>query len=211
VTVSAQNLKNLWWLAGRGYNILSVTFRATFRGDEETLTGNFMPVLWESLADPIITGRDELGFPKLWAEMDDIERNGTSADASASWMGFRFAEVTVVDLEPADVLVPPMLPSLFYKYMPKTGAWGEADASYVTSSAPKPGATPAPSTMPPPTVKRWSGKGSASFNQATWQQLPTLVSIVNALADLDPIEFVRATLTETTGADMRVAGQRIIH
>ena len=45
ITVSAQNLKNLWWLAGRGYNILSVTFRATFRGAEETLTGNFMPVL----------------------------------------------------------------------------------------------------------------------------------------------------------------------
>jgi hypothetical protein len=93
VTVSAQNLKNLWWLAGRGYNILSVTFRATYHGDEEQLTGNFMPVLWESLADPILTGRDELGFPKLWAEMQDIDRNGTSASASAAWLGFKFAEL----------------------------------------------------------------------------------------------------------------------
>jgi hypothetical protein len=210
VTVSAQNLKNLWWLAGRGYNIFSVTFRATYHGDEETLTGNFMPVLWESLTDPIITGRDELGFPKLWAEMDEIDQNGTSANASASWLGFRFAELNVVELEPADGPLPPMLPSLFYKYMPRTGAWGEADASYVTSSAPKPGAAATQSSMPPPTVKRWSGKGRACFNHATWEQLPTLVNIVNALADLEPLEFLRAGLTETSGADMRVADQRII-
>jgi Acetoacetate decarboxylase (ADC) len=205
VTVSAQNLKNLWWLAGRGYNILSVTFRATYCGEEEHLTGNFMPVLWESLADPILTGRDELGFPKLWAEMDDIERTGTSASTSAAWLGFKFAELDVVELAPAAGAAPPILPSLFYKYMPRTGEWGEADAAYVTSSALRPGATPALSTMPAPTVKRWSGKGRACFSSATWEQLPTLVNIVNALADLEPLEFVRAGLTETTGGDMRVA------
>lgn len=210
VTVSAQNLKNLWWLAGRGYNILSVTFRATYRGDEETLTGNFMPVLWESLADPILTGRDELGFPKLWAEMQDIDRDGTRASASASWLGFKFAELDVVGLAPAEGSPPPMLPSLFYKYIPRTGEWGKADAAYVTSSGPRPGATPVPSTMPPPTVKGWSGTGRACFTHATWEQLPTLVNIVNALADLEPLEFVRAGITETTGADMRVAGQRIV-
>ena len=63
VTVAGCYLTEIEWLAGRGYNIVSITLPASFNGKQDHVTGDFMPVLWENLADPIITGREELGFP----------------------------------------------------------------------------------------------------------------------------------------------------
>ena len=62
MTVAATYMKEIAWLAGRGYNTLGVSFPATFTGEEDEVTGNFLTVLWENLTDPIITGREELGF-----------------------------------------------------------------------------------------------------------------------------------------------------
>ena len=47
VTVYASYMTEIEWLAGRGYNVLGVTFPATFRGEQETVTGSFLTVLWE--------------------------------------------------------------------------------------------------------------------------------------------------------------------
>ena len=67
LTARITRLYDIGWLAGRSYNIVQVTVPVTFRHEREILHASFMPVLWESLADPILTGRDELGQPKLWA------------------------------------------------------------------------------------------------------------------------------------------------
>ncbi len=71
LTARITHMYDIGWLAGRSYNILMITVPVQFHNQGELLRGNFMPVLWESLADPILTGRDELGHPKLWAEIPD--------------------------------------------------------------------------------------------------------------------------------------------
>ncbi|MGH2266647.1 hypothetical protein ACQ1Z3_16255, partial [Enterococcus faecalis] len=58
------------WLAGRGYTMIHVSWPARFDGMRDRATGRFLAVVWESLADPIITGRDEIGHPKLYADVD---------------------------------------------------------------------------------------------------------------------------------------------
>ncbi|MCX6045700.1 MAG: acetoacetate decarboxylase family protein, partial [Chloroflexi bacterium] len=68
VTVYASYMTEIEWLAGRGYNVLGVAFPATFWGEQETVTGSFLTVLWENLTDPIISGREELGFSKVYCE-----------------------------------------------------------------------------------------------------------------------------------------------
>ena len=62
--------------------------------------GPFLTVLWEDLADPILSGREELGFSKLYAELPDPwEFHGTTRFA-ASWLGYTFCDMEVSDMEP---------------------------------------------------------------------------------------------------------------
>ena len=69
VTIAASYMTEIEWLAGRGYNTLGVSFPASFQGQEDGVSGSFLTVLWENLTDPIITGREELGFAKIYCEL----------------------------------------------------------------------------------------------------------------------------------------------
>ena len=69
VTIQASYMTEIEWLAGRGYNVLGVSFPATYCGEQDHVTGSFLTILWENLTDPIITGREELGFAKVYCEL----------------------------------------------------------------------------------------------------------------------------------------------
>ena len=95
VTVFASYFKEIEWLAGRGYNVLGVTIPTVYRGKQETAQGNFLLVLWENLADPIITGREDLGYAKVYCELPELVRTDENACAVASWLGFKFLDLEV--------------------------------------------------------------------------------------------------------------------
>ena len=81
---------------------------------------------------------------------------------------------------------------LHYKYMPRTGAWGEADVAYVTLT-------------PTAALQRvelgvWRGQGTVQFHRATWEDLPTQYTIVNAIHQLEIKEYRGATVVQSVGA-----------
>ena len=122
LTVSATFKANIGWLAGRGYAILRVRFPiAHDQGPRGKLTGLFTPVQWENLADPIITGREELGFAKIYAEMPPPVPLGNRYMATASWEGFRFLDIEAFDLEEAPTDPDSPNGSFHYKFIPKNG------------------------------------------------------------------------------------------
>jgi hypothetical protein len=183
------------WLGGRGYNMLGMKIPVTFHG-ERTLSASFLTVLWESLADPIISGRDELGFAKIYAEIGPPRIFQGNQHHSASWLGFKFFELELSNLRdvPLDIKTTPD-PSnqgtLHWKYVPKTGEPGKADVSYLTLT---------PTANPHLVVeKRSSANGSFRFREARWEDLPTMFQIVNAFARLDLLELRSATVTESRG------------
>ena len=100
VTVYANYMKEIEWLAGRGYNILGVSFPAVFKGARDHVRGPFLSVLWENLCDPIITGREELGFSKIYCEMPEPRITSSEAQAVAGWLGFNFLDISVTNLRP---------------------------------------------------------------------------------------------------------------
>src|ERR1019366_9251553 len=57
VSVSCATFRNLYWLAGRGYGILSVDFPVRYAGRTETIDGNFCPVIWEGRPEAVVTGQ----------------------------------------------------------------------------------------------------------------------------------------------------------
>lgn len=193
VTVDVQRLRKLPWLAGRGYNTLGVKFAAEYRSASGAVAGSFLAVLWENLADPIISGREELGFNKLYAEIPGPRYVGRSLVHEAGWLGHRFFEMRIDDLvpAPASAAPAPALPMLHYKYIPRTQDWGEADVAYATMT---------PVNHAASVHDRQSGTGSVRFLKSDWEELPTLFHIVNLLAGLPVLEVVAAGTVRMTGA-----------
>ena len=207
VTVTASYLTEIEWLAGRGYNTLGVSFPAAFTGTVDRVQGNFLTVLWENLTDPIITGREELGFAKIYCELPTPTTLRGTTHCTASWLGFKFMDLSVTDLQPlrrAEIDAPSTTPNdgtLHYKYMPRTGAWGVADAEYAVLT---------PTATPNRVVtEQWRGAGQVTFHQARWEDLPTQYMIVNTFHALEIIEYRDATLTKTVGAK-DLSDQRIL-
>ena len=71
VTVYQNHMKEIEWLAGRGYNMMGVTFPATYTGKRDRAEGPFLTVLWENMTEPILTGREQLGFAKIYCELPE--------------------------------------------------------------------------------------------------------------------------------------------
>jgi hypothetical protein len=193
VTVEFHYMTGVDWLAGRGYTMIHVGWPATFTGQRDTATGRFLAVVWENLADPIITGRDEIGHPKLYAEIAEPRAWNDRQVCVAGWMGFRFLEMEVWDLKDAGQPAPAALSdgTLMLKYVPQTGSWGETALSQVTLT---------PAADPETTVDvRQVGASRVTFNKATWSDLPTMAHVVNALADLPLAEMRGGVLVKSRG------------
>ncbi len=212
VTVYASYMKEIEWLAGRGYNVLGVTFPVEFYGTLDQAKGNFLTVLWENLTDPILTGREQLGFSKIYCELPDPLTFEGDTHCTAGWLGFKFLDMHVTNMtqvhEPPDV-APPAPPSaggvpsgtLHYKYMPRTGEWGTADTAYAVLT---PDYTPNRRVL-----ESRQGEGSVQWHRARWEDLPTQYHIINALHDLEILEYRGATITKTIGGK-DLSDQRIL-
>lgn len=216
VSVSCAAFRNLYWLAGRGYGILSVDFPVTYTGSTETLHGTFCPVIWEGRPEAVITGRDELGFSKMPADFTEIswDREAGTASCSVSSMDHTFSDVSLSEMveeaDPAKVLPGSGGgPQLYYKYVPRTsaGGGGGADAAYAVTAAPQ-GASGAQAqniSFEGFAFRRWTGRGAVAWHRATFEQLPLQFPIVNALASLPVEEIVDSEIVSFSGPGIAIA------
>ena len=88
------------WLAGRGYNTLGVSFPAIFNGERDRAKGGFLTVLWENLCDPILTGREQLGFSKIYCELPEPTVLRGETHFIASWLGLKFLDMKLTNMKP---------------------------------------------------------------------------------------------------------------
>jgi len=208
VTVFSNHMTEIEWLAGRGYNVLGVSFPVRFSGEQDQVRGSFLTVLWENLTDPILTGREEIGFSKIYCELPPPTHLRGEYHLIASWLGFKFLDIHLLDLRelsPEEIQVRAASATrdgtLHYKYMPRTGEWGRADVAY-------PVLTPAANSNQR-ILEQHVGSGRIQFHPARWEDLPTQYNIVNAFADLEILEYRGASLTKTVGGK-DISDQRIL-
>ncbi|OAA53637.1 Acetoacetate decarboxylase beta barrel domain protein [Niveomyces insectorum RCEF 264] len=219
-------LHNLPWLAGRGYNLSGLYIHdVVCRGADETVGGKYLSVLFENRADPIVSGREELGYAKVFASLDAVQDAGDGVDTFAArigWEGAVFGDIKLTGLSD----VPPRIhanaetaaaatagwPSsssssssvpqgvLHYKYIPRTGCPGEADVEYPTFCAAPPQSQPTSVGDKVLVAKH----ASLSFRALGFADLPTLHHIAAKLADIDIRAIVDARIVESRGAtDLR--------
>lgn len=216
VYVTLGFFRNLYWLAGRGYGLVNVEVPVIYTGKSETVEGGLCLSIWEGRPDAIMTGREELGFPKLFADIPDVRLAPDSGTLSgqASWLDFKFFEMEMHGIEETTVdnmnlLGAPGGP-IFYKYMPRTGPFGSggADVTYVTTSQPMQGASrgTSPIQFEDAAFRKWKAKGgSVKWHRATFEQLPTTCHVVNGIADLEILEYVSAEMIEFSAPGNAVA------
>jgi hypothetical protein len=202
-SLAITHLENLPWLAGRGYNHYGLFVHDVIctTGGEE-IRGKFLIVLWENLADPILSGREELGYSKLYAELHEhYSPEEASYSLNVAWLGTTFGTFTLDGLvdaaegdSPPKTEFTPGKGILHYKYIPKTGRPGEADAVYATFS---------PATSGSQTVLRKvqvAKKASFAFQARSWEELPTLFHITSVLEGLKAESIVTASISWAEGA-----------
>lgn len=198
ITVEANYMTEIGWLAGRGYNLCDVKFEVTYHAKSGPVNGTLVLVRWENLCDPILSGREELGHNKLYCEIPEPRVIDGKQSIRLSWLDTPFMDMSVTGLTAVEgVSRLPARPDhhgmLSYKYIPKTGDWGEADVEYVTVSPPD-------AMRENMTIERFQvGQGEFAFRHSTWDELPTLHHIVNAFADLENHGFQGAQVIETLG------------
>jgi hypothetical protein len=191
VTVEHAELLKLDWLAGRSYSLMGVKFPVRYRGGEEAI-GPFLSVLWENRPEPILTGREELGFAKLYCELPARTDRPCGRQYRAEWDGHVFASLDLDDLAPAPSPTLGIQDGvLHHRYFPAVDGDG-ADVDAMVLS---------PRAASPPAYDRFErGRGRVEFISSTWEQLPTMFHIVNILAALPMIEERGGTYAETRGS-----------
>lgn len=192
VTVTYARNRDVDWLAGNGYNLIGVNASAVYRGEKETLEGQYSLVMWENLADPILTGRELQGIPKIYADIPDHSIVDGEWRASAGHFGHGIVDIAVSGLrEPTAEEVQNYASAregrdnpMAWRYIPGISGFGHSVIE--------------PTTFPSETTltEAWVGEGRVDWRQLTWEQNPTQFHIVNALAELPVLDYLPALVAK---------------
>jgi len=232
-TFAVTQLDSLEWLGGRGYSHFGLYIHGVEHTKEngDTTVGTYLPVLFENLTDPILSGRDELGFPKLYAELDS-KTDGKAFELSAGWMSLKFCSLSLSNLTEAPTAngdsatpaeaepsrhphappPPPKEEGLFvHKYIPATGSLGskergQADIEYTAFVHNDEDAKTVEKKVEK-TLKASSAE--VKFDSLDWKALPTLHHIVERLKEVPIFEVVEATVVEGSGVSDLSTARRL--
>jgi len=219
------SLKNMVWLGDTGYEHCGLYIHGVqyVKKDGSKVQGTFLPMLFENLNDPIVTGREELGAPKWGADIN-ISGSEGSKKITLGWRGTVFGELDFAELGAADAetkVMPKPSPDdgmLMYRYVPAVGEPGKADAEYAVFDPYVAGGKLAAATETQTghgedaetkackPVKLVAKKASVKFQPRSWKELPTIHHIAQGLAEVPVYEVLEATVEEVpTVGDVRGA------
>ncbi|PNS17299.1 Zinc finger protein rsv2 [Sphaceloma murrayae] len=206
------SLRDMVWLGGTGYNhcglyIHGVKYTAR---DGTVKQGTFLPMLFESLTDPIVTGREELGAPKWGCDIDitpeDPDASGTTKIEMA-WRGRKFGTLVWEGLEEKDEeVVPKPQPDdgmLMYRYVPAVGEPGKADAEYAVfdpfvKGPAKDGSSngEANGDSEKPKAKTLRAKEArVEWDARDWETLPTVHHIIDGFKEVPIYKILEASVS----------------
>ncbi|RMZ85619.1 hypothetical protein DV737_g566, partial [Chaetothyriales sp. CBS 132003] len=213
---SCTTLNRMEWLGGTGYNHIGLYIHGVEyeKPNGEVISGAYMPILFESLTDPIVSGREELAMPKLYSAID-IYHGAESYRIKTSWQGslwgnFRLDGLTEDnDLNSATGKITGEDDDgiLVYRYIPRVGRdfKGQSEAEY-------PVFVPFAEERPQPVTKKVWRASNASFkiDALDWEALPTLHHIISRLEEIPVYEIVKAQVVEGIGVPDVAVARKIV-
>ncbi|CRG82905.1 hypothetical protein PISL3812_00252 [Talaromyces islandicus] len=191
-------LQNIAWLGGGGYDVLALYVHGVCykEADGRIRKGTYCPIMLENLADSILTGREELGMPKMFSDIKILE-DTTSRRAEISWRGAHWATLELQNPQTAETDPNPINSGeglLVHKFIPSTEV-GKPDAEYdiLHMNDATPRIRSIRVTHPENIILDIKNLGK--------EALPTLHPVVSRLAELPIFEIVGGTLKEYQGVE----------
>ncbi|KAL4865541.1 hypothetical protein BDV12DRAFT_211035 [Aspergillus spectabilis] len=214
---SQTRLNGMDWLGGGGYRHLGLYIEGVQykKANGEIVSGTYLPILFESLTDPIVSGREELGMPKLYTAIDANERD-KAYYLQASWQGAiwgRFRWEGLEDEDPSVNAGPAGNGNidggvLVHRYVPKVGREGKGEAE-VEYPVFVPNADESKLLVSKVTRVRVARNAGFEINGLGWQALPTLHHIIERLAEIPVDEVLSARIIEGEGVPDVSSARRI--
>lgn len=220
-TILCNTLDGMTWLGGGGYSFVMLCLHGVqyVKRDGEKLFGTFLPLLFENFTDPIVTGRDDLGMPKLFAAID-VHHEDDQARVEISWRGTTFGSVTLTGLTEhcidsattnngsvsasQPVQSPPDNGQFAWRFVPAVGQPGKADAEYpVFVPRPDPGKFGKDAKV------RVAKDAKFELLAQDWNKLPTLHNVARVLAEIPQYGLVEAKHVSSVGCDDLSSAYRI--
>ncbi|KAI1616482.1 hypothetical protein EDD37DRAFT_618243 [Exophiala viscosa] len=213
---SQTHLDQMEWLGGSGYKHIGLYIHGVeyVKDNGDVISGTYMPILFESLTDPIVSGREELGMPKLYSSIDVYRHGSESYRINTGWQGSMWGNFVLEGLKPvSDVgAISGNLSGeaddgiLVYRYMPKVGRTNKGQSAEEHAVF-----VPFKEDMPQPQSKRvWqASKASFKIDAMDWNALPTLHHVIARLQEIPVYEIVGAKVVEGTGVPDVGAARRI--
>ncbi len=177
------------FMAGGGYILAAIQVSAQFIGQKDNIEGDYILVMFENQAWPMICGREDLGIPKLYADISPIKIFSVgSLRCEVSYWGHLLYHVELSPQKKQNRIVNLVVkkiinsrPWLGYKFIPSLD--GPPDAEYPTISYNE-------STID----KLWfSETGTIQFGNATFEEIAQYKNLLDALKTL-PIKKVKRVL-----------------
>lgn len=187
VTVVFSQYNGLSFMSGGGYRMATVMVSTRFDGKQDHLEGDYILVMFENDTWPIIGGREDLGVPKIYADISNLK---ILPDGHLRWEASQAGHL-LFGLD-----VPPMKgqmgvvrtftsrqinsrPYLGYKYIPSFE--GPPDADYPTVIH-----------MQTKLEKLWMGKKAVlRFGMARYEDIGVVRNLLDTLATLTIIRTVQ--------------------
>jgi len=189
VTVLFGYNNGLDFMAGGGYILAAIQVSARFDGDKDHVEGDYILVMFENQAWPMICGREDLGIPKLYADISPIKvyPDGRLRCEASYWGHLLFSlelspprkQNRIVKLAANKIIN--SRPWLGYKYIPSLD--GPPDAEYPTISY-----------NDTDINELWFAKtGIVQFGNATSNEIGQVKILMDALKTL-PVKQVKQAL-----------------
>ena len=176
------------WMAGSAYNLIDVSAPVRFNGRRDHVEGIFSLVVWENKTTPILTGREETGVSKIYADIEDLHILHDKRFSTVSFEGNTFLQLEMtVTGSMNDTQIAPLrnapVNALHWRYIPKVGGPG-ADLSQ-------------PVLFPQrlEAERGWLGSGVVRWTPLRYEQHPMQAHIIKALAELPQLEMPSVMMT----------------
>jgi acetoacetate decarboxylase len=124
------------FMAGKGYNVVFIVLAAKYQGKTDNLEGDYVLLILENDTVPIISGRELLGAPKIYADIPSPEiLTDKGFRCEASLWGHLLLDLEFGPMKKQNLVIRKMAgrmlsgrPWMTHKYIPSLE--GEPDADY---------------------------------------------------------------------------------
>jgi acetoacetate decarboxylase len=188
VNIQFAECRDVDWMSGGEYRLIQASAPVIYAKNEEEIDGEYVLVIWENKACPIIGGREEDGMPKIFADIASLRHSGDHWFSAAAYESNTFLRIGLsrgreLSEEELGLLNQNSRINFFgWRYIPELGKVG-ASLSHATLY---------PQEMK--AVRAWEGEGNIEWVRFDLEMNMLQFRIISEMSRLPILKYVRAMM-----------------